>query len=151
MDGGDGRPRQQRRRSTRQGRYSIQDFHDETAGVFSIGVVTPAELVLLILNHTGLAAGLIEWLDRIEQSQPLCISCETVFTHTLLPTAWLIAQAVGNAAARGVMLMGCCEKCCGRHPSAEALIATAADQLRRGAWPDLRVLDPVHFGPGGRA
>jgi hypothetical protein len=151
-DGGSGLTRKQRRRrAARQRRYTIRDFNDEVAGVFSIGVVTPIELAALIIKHVGLAAGLIDWLDRIEQTRPLCIACETVFTPELLPTVWLLAQSVGNDAARGVMLMGACEECCARHPSAEALIAAAADQLKRGAWPDLRVLDPVHFGPGGRA
>jgi hypothetical protein len=151
-DGGSGLTRKQRRRrAARQVRYAIRDFHNEAAGVFSIGVVTPIELAALIINHPGLAAGLIDWLDRIEQARPLCIACETVFTRELLPTTWLLTQSVGNAAARGVMLMGACEECCSRHPRAEALIAAAADQLKRGAWLDLRLLDPVHFGPGGRA
>jgi hypothetical protein len=142
---------QRRRRAAHQRRYSIQDFHDDTAGVFSLGVVTPAELAILIDRRAGLAAGVIDWLARIEETRPLCATCEFVFTREAPPAMWLIAHAVGNPDARGVMLMGACEDCCTRYPSAEGLIAAAADQLKRGAWPDLRTLDPVHFHGGGRA
>jgi hypothetical protein len=151
MDGGSGLNRHQRRRAARQRRYSIEDFHEDTAGVFSIGVLTPGELALLIERHDGLAATLVDWLARIEETRPLCGCCETVFTIEVSPGAWLIAQSVGNPAARGVMLMGACEECCSRYPSVDALIAAAADQLRRGAWPNLQVRDPVNFRAGGRA
>jgi hypothetical protein len=148
VDGGSGR--NQRRRAARHRQYTIQDFHREIAGVFSLVVVTPIEMLLLIDSNAALAAGLVDWLNQIEETRPICIGCETVFTPDLPPTAWLIAQAVHDD-AKGVMLMGACEACCDRHPTADALIAVACDQLRRGAWPNLRALDPKHFGAGGRA
>lgn len=112
-------------------------------------MLTPIDIAALMLTDTGIAASLIEWLARIEQTRPLCIGCDFVFTREVPPTLWLLARAVGNPGARGVMLMGTCEDCCERHPSNDALIAAAADQLRRGAWPDLRQLDPAHLSPVG--
>jgi len=151
MDGGIGLNRHQRPRAARQRRYSIRDFHVDTAGVFSIGVLTSLNITALILTNEGIAATLIDWLARIEQTRPLCACCDFIFTREVPPTLWLIAQAVGNPAARGAMLMGACEDCCVRYPTNGTLIAAAAEQLKRGAWPDLRLLDPAHFGAGGRA
>jgi len=111
-DGGHSLNRHQRRRRAAQQRrssaprYSIQDFHDDAAGVFSIGVLTPIDIAPLMLNNTGIAASLIDWLTRIEEAKPLCASCDFVFTREVPPTMWLVAQAVGNLAARGVMLIG---------------------------------------------
>lgn len=142
---------QRRRRAAQQRRYSIADFHDDAAGVFSVGVLTPLDVAALMLTNQSIAASLIDWLNRIEQTRPLCAYCDTVFTREEPPTMWLLAQAVGNPGARGIMLMGACEACCVRYPTNEALLAAVADVLKRGAWPDLRTLDPAHFGPGGRA
>jgi len=152
MDGGSGDlNRHQRRAAARQRRYSIQDFHDDTAGVFSLGVLTPLDIAALIITNHGIAAALIDWLARIDEARPLCATCDFVFTREVPPTLWVVASAVGNPASRGVMMMGACEDCCTRHPSSDALIAAVAEALRRGAWPDLRVLDQSHFRPGGRA
>jgi hypothetical protein len=140
-----------RRAAKQQPRYTIQDFHDDTAGVFSIGVLQAIELALLIDSNDGIAAAMVDWLARIEESRPLCACCDFVFTRDVPPALWIIAAAVGNSASRGVMLMGACEDCCTCHPSNDTLIAAVAAQLKRGAWPDLRVLDPVHFQAGGRA
>jgi hypothetical protein len=131
--------------------YHIKDFHDDTAGVFSIGILHPIELAVLIDRNAGIATTMVDWLARIEETKPLCAMCDVVFTRELSPAMWLIAQSVGNRAARGVMLMGACDECCNRHSSADALIAAVAEALKRGVWPDLRVLDPIHFGAGGRA
>jgi hypothetical protein len=150
MDGGSGGlSRQQRRRAARQAGYSIQDFHHDAAGVLSIGLLTPIELAVLIDRHAGLAGALIDWLAKIEETRPLCACCDFVFTRSVAPAVWLIVQAVGNPAARGVVLMGCCDRCVELYPTAEALIAAVAEALKRGAWPDLRVLDRVHMHVGG--
>jgi hypothetical protein len=142
---------QRRRRAAEHRRYSIQDFHDDTAGVFSLEVVTPIDIAALMLTDSGIARSLMDWLARIEATRPLCATCDFVFTREVPPSLWLIAQAFGNPAARGLMLMGACEDCYVRYPNTEALVHAGAEALKRGAWPDLRVLDPVHFAPGGRA
>ncbi|HZK90020.1 MAG TPA: hypothetical protein VFC56_07745 [Stellaceae bacterium] len=151
-DGGSGLNRhERRRRAARQRRYTIADFHQDSAGVFSIAALAPLDLALLIDRNAELAAAMVDWLARIEEMRPLCACCDTVFTAEIPPGVWLIAQPVGNPASRGVMMMGACEDCCARHPTAAALIAAVGAQLKRETWPDLRVLDPVHFGAGGRA
>src|SRR5580704_11510440 len=54
--------------AAQQRRYSFQDFHDDTAGIFSLGVLTPPELAALIDRHHGIAAMLVDWLARIEEA-----------------------------------------------------------------------------------
>jgi hypothetical protein len=139
-----------RRRAVRQRRATIRDFHDQAAGVFAIQVVTPPALLALCLNSLGLARSLAQWITEIEHSRPLCIACDTVFTAALAPTMWLLARPA-NDGTSVAMLMGACSECVERHPSSEALTAAAAEALKRGAWPDLRVLDPARFAAGSRA
>jgi hypothetical protein len=151
MDGGSNLPRQQRRLNERRRKYTHQDFHREAEGVVAIGALTPPELLLLATTHPELARGLSDWIDRIEKTRPICATCDAIFTIDIPPSMWAVARP-DRGDARGVMLMGFCASCCDRYLSRDELIAAAAEQLRKGMWPDLRVLDAAHFArEGGRA
>jgi hypothetical protein len=150
MDG-DFSSRQQRRRAARKRRPpTFDDFHAAGGGVFTISVLTPPELFGICAGNLSLARSLADWVERIPRTRPLCLTCDHEFTLDLAPTLWVLTMPC-RADAEVVMLSGICSECCDRYASSSALIAAAADQLKHGLWPDLRVLDPVHFSAGGRA
>lgn len=145
MPDGDARlTRQQRRRAKR---YSIKQFHEESAGAFALALATPLDLLALAGARPELLLSLADWVKRIEQTQPLCACCPVTFTLEEAPALWIVMQPIRHD-PQGCMLMGVCAGCCDGFTSREQLLDAIVASLR-SVWPDLRALDPMHLSPTG--
>jgi hypothetical protein len=142
--------RHERRRASRQRRVTLADFHAESAGCFALHIIRSAELLLWLTASQSLKQAIAHWLAGIDRNRPLCIDCNLIFTRTHPPVDWLLALPERGDVRSGI-LMGVCSDCSSRLRADADLFAAAVARLRKGIWPDLRALDPVHMAEGGRA
>jgi hypothetical protein len=87
-------------------------------------LVPPSRILAAAAADPAFARWLVDFIDALPRTRPLCIGCPTVFTQEGGPAVWLLTTAPGETPR----LAGICDAC-GATMSQGAIYAIAAASL----------------------
>jgi hypothetical protein len=80
-----------------------------------------------------------DWTLHVAERQPVCLSCDFIFSPASLPAVWLALSALQSAdTISPAMMSGICDKCGAK--SDRELMDAALNDLR-ATFPDVRRIE----------
>lgn len=114
----------------------FEKLFDEAAGLYSLSIVTPHNILALppgLAENSAVAIG--QWMGQRREAArpPLCLLCPTEFLHEI-PFAFSIVCAASSDDPNMLMLSGICEKCASVDP--DILLSRANKMVCDTMFPD---------------